>query len=410
MSEKVNKPKNMKENNVRLVLSTLYEKSEMTVQGITAKTGMSKTTVNKLLLELTGTGIVRALGKGESTAEGGRKPERYCFNELFQYIISLQIYDSYSWCAIMDLKCKILYNYTQNHAEDIDFESVVEESKVQIRRGIQTIGLTEEQIGALVVSCSAIVNEETGMMVSQTIGSWDNNLAVMKQFDGMFERKIPIIVNNIAMFSGYSELIYRPELKDSRLFVMLFWDDNVGSAVIRNGKAETGAHNLLSEIGHIRLGQNLDAISREFETLVGTKGILEYANKNGRQNRESVLYPAIKNKTLTLEQVFDAFRKEDEFAVSILERSAYYIAMVMQCICYIYDPQDFIIQGYYYQAGSKFLEMIRKNLQRMVPYADVNRVRIEYSSFLGEYRAAYNFGACLYAVEKLAKDNYGLHL
>lgn len=410
MTKKVSKPKNMKENNVRLILSTIYEEKEMTVQEITAKTGISKTTVNKLLIGLVESGIVLSVGKGDSTAEGGRKPERYCFYEKYKYVISLQMYDDCVYCSIMDLNCGIAYNYMEDLKSSLEFEEAVERCRSEIQRGMDIIGLFPEQVGALVISCSGIVDEVSGTIENTTIGIWDSNLPIAESFRDMFPADVPIIVNNISMFSGYSELRLCPELKEQRLFTMLFWDDSVGGAVITKGKAENGAHNLAGEIGHIRLEHGMGGVSGEFEALVGTQGVLQYANENGKQHKQSILYPAIRNKSLTLEQIFDAFQQEDKFAVNILSRSAYYIALIMQGICCIYDPQYFILQGFYYQAGDKFLEILRSELQKLIPYFDINSLKIEYSPYREEYKTTYNFGACLYAVEKLAAECYGIKL
>ena len=274
---------------------------------------------------------------------------------------------------------------------------------------MSTLGLSADSAAAIVVSCSGIVDENSGVMVSQTIGDWDNNLDVKNAFQTMFKKDIPVIVNNISLFSGYAELIFNPELRNKRLFTLLFWDEFVGGSVVRNGKAESGAHELISELGHLRIGPNCGSPSGEFERIVGDAGVLRYANENGRQYRTSVLYPDIKNNSLTINRIFDAFRDNDDFAVTILARSAYYIALAIQYVCYIYDPHEIIIQGFYYKGGEKFLSMIQKNLKEMIPYL-IGEVKISYSCFSKRYRSAYNFGACLYAVERLAKNNYGIRL
>lgn len=409
MAKTANKPKNLKVNNINLILSTLRSKEEMTVYEITEETGISKTTVNKLLLQLVDAGIVRSLGKGSSTDEGGRRPEQYCFNASFGYVISLDIYDQLYGCAILDLKCHLLFEVEKTLSQKEPFPRIVELCKVEIENGMRSLQLSEKDIASVVVSCSGIVNEDSGVLVSQTIGDWDNNLQVKNAFENIFNRDIPVIVNNVSLFSGYAELIYNPELRTQRLFTLLFWDEYVGSSIIRSGHAESGAHSLIFELGHMRMEPGRGSLSGELEKLVNDAAVLQYANENARQYKSSVLYEDIKGNTLTIEKIFAAYKEEDAFAVNIIGRSAYYIALALQYVFYIYDPDEIIIQGFYYLGGEKFLQLLQKNLKELIPYLN-SEIKLSYSCFSKRYRSAYNFGACLYAVERLAQNNYGIRL
>ena len=69
------KPVNIKQHNQKLVISLLEKKEILSAGELTSLTGLSKTTVSKILAELCKQGIVCSAGKGESTAEGGKKPE-----------------------------------------------------------------------------------------------------------------------------------------------------------------------------------------------------------------------------------------------------------------------------------------------------------------------------------------------
>ena len=51
---------------------------------------LSKTTVKKTIDLLTAMKLLSA-GKGESTEEGGKKPELYRFNRSFGYVISIHV-------------------------------------------------------------------------------------------------------------------------------------------------------------------------------------------------------------------------------------------------------------------------------------------------------------------------------
>lgn len=408
MKADASKPKNIKENNVRLILTRMYENKEMTSQGLSDVTGISKTTVNKLVSDLVRAGIILPIRKGSSTSEGGRKPEVYRFNENYKYIISTELHDDSAYCCIMNLNCEIIYNYMDEYQETYEFEETVEKLRENIRKGFAETGLHRSDVGAVTVSCSAIVDEEKGTIENTTIGSWEGTYPVRESLCDMFCEGTPIIVNNIARFSGYAELQKHPELKGERIATLLFWDDTVGGSIVRNGQYENGANHMVGEIGHIVLdhGWNFKSLgnaSTQFENLVNDKAILKYAYENGMQHKKSALYSAIKNRTLTLDDVFVAYRGGDEFAVDILDRSAYCIALVMHYIIMIYDPGYFILQGIYCKAGERFINTLYQMIKKLVPYCNTDSLSIVHSGFKEEYKSAFNVGACLYAVELLIK-------
>lgn len=408
MKTDASKPKNIKENNVRLILTRMYEYKEMTAQGLSDITGISKTTVNKLVTDLVGAGIILPVRKGNSTSEGGRKPEVYRFNENYKYVVSTELHDDSTYCCIMNLNCEILYNYMEEYEETYEFEEAIEKLRENIRKGFSETGLQASDIGAVTVSCSAIVDEDKGTIENITIGSWEGTFPVLESLADMFCENTPIIVNNIARFSGYAELQKQPELKKERVATLLFWEATVGGCIVRNGVYENGANHMVGEIGHIVLdhGWNYKSMgnaSAQFENLVNDKAILKYAYENGMQHKKSVLYPAIKSKTLTLDDVFDAYCGDDEFAADIMDRSAYCIALVMHYIIMIYDPKYFILQGIYYKAGDKFINTLYQMIKKLVPYYSEDTLIIAHSGFKEQYKKAFNVGACLYAVELLIK-------
>jgi N-acetylglucosamine repressor len=410
---RMSKPKNIKENNLKLVLGEIYERKTATVQELSDITEISKTTVNKLVAELVDVGIISSLGKGSSTSEGGRRPELYRLNAEYKYILSTEFYEDSAYCTLMDMNCNILHSYFDDFGKSLCFDDAIDRLRQGIQVTMQKAKIQIEKIGAVTVSCSAIVDENTGMIERPTNGVWIGRYAVAEQLQDLFDEGIPIIVNNIARFSGYAELLRQRRMQNSRVVTLLFWDDEIGGAMIDKGKMDNGSEHILGEIGHLYLGQ-MESIgdsaqaSNEFENLVNRKGIIEYAYFKGDQNKNSVLSKTIQEKSLTVSNVFKAYGDGDEFAADIVNRSAYYVALVLHIILIVYDPEYILLQGFYYEAGNKFISEVRAILRKLVPFANVDDVQLGFSSFGMEYKDAYNVGACYYAVEKLIKNNFGI--
>ena len=85
------KPKNLKQNNSRAVFELLRHGENMTVSEIAERIHLSKTTIKKVFDSLLADGLISMCGKGESTDEGGKKPELYRLNPQFGYVIAIHV-------------------------------------------------------------------------------------------------------------------------------------------------------------------------------------------------------------------------------------------------------------------------------------------------------------------------------
>ena len=80
-----------KQNNIRATLNLIRRRDTFSVAEISHAVRLSKTTVKKTIDLLASMRLVVSAGKGESTEEGGKKPELYRFNKGYGYVISLHV-------------------------------------------------------------------------------------------------------------------------------------------------------------------------------------------------------------------------------------------------------------------------------------------------------------------------------
>ena len=85
------KPRNIKYNNQKLVMSLFRWAGKLSVSEISEQVGLSKTTIKKIIGDLMKKNMLLSAGKGESTEEGGKKPELFIFNPTFRYIVLVNI-------------------------------------------------------------------------------------------------------------------------------------------------------------------------------------------------------------------------------------------------------------------------------------------------------------------------------
>jgi predicted transcriptional regulator len=112
-----------KQNNIRGVLALIRSHDTFSVAEISHQIKLSKTTVKKTIDLLTAMKLVVSAGKGESTEEGGKKPELYRFNRNFGYVISLHVTPDAIIAMTADL-CAAITCYTRSEVtteRELDF-------------------------------------------------------------------------------------------------------------------------------------------------------------------------------------------------------------------------------------------------------------------------------------------------
>ena len=103
---KSRKPRNIKLHNERLVLFLLREAGSTTAGEIASRINLSITTVMRIVNSLKSIGVIRSAGKGESTDEGGKKPELFAVNEAFRYAVGGYINSRRVSLGLYDFTCR----------------------------------------------------------------------------------------------------------------------------------------------------------------------------------------------------------------------------------------------------------------------------------------------------------------
>jgi len=104
----INKQKTLKQANRKVILNVLRNSEEISVADLSKEVNLSKQTLMKIMNYYTKNGMVIIAGKGNSTEEGGKKPNIYKFNKNGGYAIGMAISANRLFSVITDLKSNIL--------------------------------------------------------------------------------------------------------------------------------------------------------------------------------------------------------------------------------------------------------------------------------------------------------------
>jgi glucokinase len=155
-------------------------------------------------------------------------------------------------------------------------------------------------------------------------------------------------------------------------FVCIGVRSGIAAGVIANGHLLRGTHNRAGEIGHWQCG---DA---RLEHVASLSAMIESAQRAIDRGQKTSL-AAMKGE-LTIEDIADAMRAGDAFALSLIEGAARVHGRVVSELSVLFDPQKIIFAGPLAELGEAFLEPVRKS----VTETDVEIT----SSTLGRYNGA----------------------
>ena len=148
---------------------------------------------------------------------------------------------------------------------------------------------------------------------------------------------------------------------DNVVFVTL--GTGVGGGIIVDGKLLAGTHGSGGEIGHIKMNPH------ETEACgCGKKGCLEqYASATGIVRMTNVLLAETASESslraaeeITAKIIFDAAKKGDQLALSVVDHFGDCLGRAMACISCVCDPQIFVIGGGVSAAGQIILDVVQK--------------------------------------------------
>jgi glucokinase len=153
----------------------------------------------------------------------------------------------------------------------------------------------------------------------------------------------------------------------------------VGGGIIINGKIYQGHNGMAGELGHMSVVPDLEAIKCGcgqmgcLETVSSATGIIRMA-KDAVERGDRTDLSLIEE--ITAKDVFDAARNEDEVAVRIVNRAAFYLGKSMATIAVVVNPQRFILGGGVSRAGDILFNPIRENFKKYTPEAAQDGVEI----------------------------------
>lgn len=400
------KPKNIKYYNQSLVLSLLRNHDIVSASEISKRINLSVTSVTKILTILQQLNLVKSMGKGSSTEEGGKKPELFALNDTYKYAISLISGGDKIKCVLFNLKCNILDSFSSSYREPDNFISCVEDIAASIHSLIANHHLQPADICGITVGFDGIVDSENGVLLFPIHNTaWGRSLPARQLLTELLPDFDSIMINNSARMAGYAELLQHPEYMTESILVITS-GTSTGGCIIDRGTLMQGANGFVGEVGHVTVAPSYRAEQCAcgnygcFENMISPNVILGYARELKGNHPHSSL--ARKLGDLTYEDVFQASNESDPYACEIMDHIISYFVLLIRDIILIYDPKVIVLQGIYAQAGPYFLNTLRKEIHSL-PFFEIKKeLKIVYSDLI-DFNGIF-IGGALYTIDRYFKN------
>lgn len=228
------KPKNIKYHNQRLILALLLQPRGHD-GGRAGRAGPSERTHhNQDTCRAPGKRAGKKHGKGNSTEEGGKKPELFALNGAHRYVISITAGSERIKCALLDLTCKVLDKRSLPYTDGSSYELCMDDISALVLAACEAGKLEEKEICGIAIGFEGIVDAPRGILRFPIHNqAWGRDLPVKEDLQARLPGFTGITINNGSRFAGYAELSEHPEYASCRV-VTISTGTSTGGCVLEH--------------------------------------------------------------------------------------------------------------------------------------------------------------------------------
>jgi predicted NBD/HSP70 family sugar kinase len=362
--------------NERVLLEYLRNHGPLSRAQLARETGLSKPTVSQALANLERAGLARPAGQ-VSPEGGGRQAVIYEPDPTAGYVVGIDIGRSWVRVAVADLADTIVARQEErNQARSA--KALVTLATELAHRTVEAAGFEWSKVVHTVIGTPGVFDpsSERVLLASNLPGWGRKGLAeLLREAVGP-----DLTIENDANLAALGEQSFGCGAT-VRTFVFLTVGTGLGMGVVINGILYRGAHGASGEVGFLPIeAQAIPGFSRLkgasqrgiMEEVASGEGIVQIAQALGMRP------------PLSARRIFDAARKGDELALTVVEREGWHLALVVAAVAAILDPELVVLGG----GVGHNVDLLRGPLEQRLHEITPLRPRIVESE-LGEYAVLY---------------------
>ncbi|KQX45452.1 ROK family protein [Paenibacillus sp. Root444D2] len=383
----------------RICRQTTVSKTELLEQS-----GMTVSTLTRLLEELTVQGLILESGFGAST--GGRRPILYEKNPAYAYVFGLEISRTLSKLVLVDLGMKKMdtrsWTMTAEMTPDVLIRLIVDEvQKMLSKHNINPSSVLGIGIGAV-----GPVDRLSGTILEPSYfpaKGW-RNVEICRQLTE--ELGIPALLDNGANTAILAESWHQRTQSFKHL---LYIHAGIGlrSSMVSEGKVIYGAVDMEGSVGQMIIQtdgvphRNTSGNYGALESYASLYAIEKAARSALKKGRSTILSHLVDDpEHVTYLHVMEALKKNDPLVVEIITEAATYFGIGLANLLNILHPEKVILGGPLIAGGELFFQTATQVAIRKTYYYPAYQVVFSKGQ-LGEEALA--IGAAVMVMDQLVR-------
>jgi len=347
----------IKQHNKQLVLDVIRTRRPISRSEISKITEMSATSVGRIVSELTDEGLVRETSLTSSGV--GRKAVMLDIEPSGRYAIGIDIQKKRIVIGLMDFAEQLVASKELKHtSQEAQAEETIALMASSVSALLEERGISSAKVGGIGIGTPGVIDYERGVVqFSSTLGWRDIPLAKRIQE----ETGLRTVIDNDLKVKILGEYLFGAA-QGSDKTVLINVGTGIGSSLIINGDIFRGGSNSAGELGHMTIHPHGNLCE------CGKRGCLQTYIDESALLGEARKVSDIRE----IGELFAAVRRNEEWAVEIIDRAAFHIAVTINNIVCLYNPDTVILSGDLVEEFGEILEWLDRHCEQVVwePFRD----------------------------------------
>ncbi|MEC0170088.1 ROK family protein [Paenibacillus graminis] len=363
---------------------SVRKKGTVSKQTLLEESGLTVSTLTRILDELLAQNLLLEVGFGEST--GGRRPTLYETNPTYGYVFGLEISRTFSKLVLADLHLNLLDEYSWTMDEHATPERLIESVHAQVLHMLEQTSIDISQVIGLGIGAVGPLDRKEGTIL-QPAGfaapGW-SQVRVRERLEQLLD--VPVCLDNGANTALLGEYWASG---DRRQHQLLYLHAGIGlrSAIMNEGRILYGVIDTEGAVGQMIIESSgvpssvPGGNSGAWESYVSIRTLEMQAREEWKRGRPTLLRElADRPEDIEFAHLIEALQAGDSVVNGIFGQAAAYCGIGLANLINVLHPEEVILGGPLFSAADFFFQEATRTALEKTYYREQYKVRFTQGS------------------------------
>jgi N-acetylglucosamine repressor len=347
-----------RQNNSRLVLSTIYNNDEISRVSISRSTGLTRTTVSAIVAEFIAEGLV--IESGFSPSTGGKPATLLRVDENAHLLVGVDLAEDTFHGSLVNLRGE-MHQRLQIPVGECDGVDALELVYSLIEQLFKT---TKQPIRGIGIGAPGLMDPTRGV-VRQAINLKWKDLPLGQLLSQKYH--LPVYVANDCQVAALGEYSFG-NTRSSENMILIKTGRGIGAGIVLGGKLFYGDNAGAGEIGHIQVIENGELCRCGnrgcLETILSNQKLIDQARAIAFDHPESILNHLVSHPNeISIKTLVEAYQNADSWVVSLIDEVVTFLGAVIANLAGALNINRILISGSLRYFGDGLLIPIHQRVQ-----------------------------------------------